>query len=174
MNGKSYPPEILREMVDEFNRRKKKLGPEELRLDTQPKSNQKEKPIVMVQQDDDTEWRVRLTEDAINKMFETAFKATLEMARESIAHLARTNEMNRDEVRVIVAGGSCRNQSLRSRIEELCVEERVPNPVFVREFTHQNMRSWYVHLAFSSAPAAACLTLLQVPKYSKRNCICRS
>lgn len=118
-------PQILQGLLDDFNRKKKALGPAE------------PQDIILTWTDKDCPGAVTIPKDRLNELWEEAFRHPLEIVKEELSKFAKvTGGRNR----VIACGGSCRNLSLRNRLAELCSKESIQAPLFIDNFSARTIR----------------------------------
>lgn len=120
-------PNITQQLLDNFNAKKKMLGPE------QPQ----DVSLPYIRADDHVSL-VRLGEDTVNHRFEKAFRAPLEVSSAKMVGFAKLGGGGR----VMVSGGSCRNLSLKKRVIKHCTEAGLPEPLSIDDFPVDTLRSW--------------------------------
>ena len=111
----NVPANTRQALRDNFCSQKTTLGPENSRS------------ITLFLGANDNPWKVVLDSHAIDTCFEDALRAPLEVASEQIAQFS---EYKCNSRRVIVSGGTSKNETLRSRLRKLCADAALPEPLF--------------------------------------------
>lgn len=117
--GSNLSPRNKQALLDAFNGQKINLGPSQGRS------------VTLMCEHNDTACRVVLDPASIGRCFNEALEGPLKVAADRIAELSQIHGSVR---KVVVSGGTSRTKSLKERLQALCYDAGLPEPMFTDDF----------------------------------------